>query len=177
MKTKNCNNDRQREIPARKTHVRRAVTIASVAASLAASLGINVGDLIAADQCKDAATLQRIPSEQQKISVQFKQIKDRQDNLARQLDILSHQGKVSPSQIRDLQTMEGELSSQIKRVRDNDRNLSSQINEIRRNNVEFSNNVGSTQAKESTISNQIKGFEDKEANLRKQLRQVSTGQK
>ena len=177
MKTKSRTKGQQREVSTRKTPVRHAVTIASVAVSLAASLGVNVGDLIAADQCKDAATLQRIPADQQKISVQFKQIKDRQDNLARQLEILSHQGKMSPSRIRDLQTMESELSAQIKKAREDDRNLTSRINEIRRNNVEFSNNVGSVQAKESAISHQIKGFEEKEANLRNQLRQVSTGQK
>jgi hypothetical protein len=181
----------QQKVP-EKSHIRQAISVATVVASLGTSLGVSVTELVAADQKspvrteaaqhKDAASWDwgNINANQLKISDQLKMIEASQFKFWNQVKGESRQGKINVRQYKELQANEYKLADQIKDLRADDYKLSNQF-KFWRSNLHKGDQadqlkLDGLEANELKIANQIKWLEANQLKISEQMKILQSNQ-
>jgi hypothetical protein len=161
--------------------------IAAVVASLGASLGVGVADLIAAEPMKvpmGAEALQHktpiagewgnINASQVKLADQLKMLEANQGKFINQIKGEMQQGKIDARQFKELQTNEWKLANQIKEVRAASGRLANQLKMLGANQLKYApadqQKFKGLEANFLKLANQVKFIEVNELKLVDQLK-------
>lgn len=170
----------------------KAISVATVVASLGTSLGVNVTDLIAAEsktpvrgeavQHKTAMPLDwaNMNASQIKLSEQIKMFESSQIKFWNQIKGESRQGKFDATQHKNWQANEHKLADQINNLKANEYKLSNQFKFLRSNvhkvNQADQVKLNGLEADELKLANQIKMLDANQHKLADQINSLQSKQ-
>lgn len=171
----------------------QTVGIATVVATLGASLGIGVAELVAAEPMKVPigmeASQHKVPIagewanvnvSQSKLADQIKMLEANQGKFINQIKGEVRQGKIDVRQFKELQANEWKLASQIKELRTAESRLANQLKLMGANQLKYTpadqQKFKGLETNSLKLANQIKSLEVNESKLTDQLKLLQVKQ-